>query len=314
MKKLFKILLVTLASILALIVVFLLSIYFINIICKNIEQDKIETYGQLVPVDGKNMNVLIQGDGEETVVLLPGYGTASPVIDFMPLVNELSPYYKVVVIEPFGYGLSDDTEKERSIDNIMDEIHDALQQLNIDKYTIMGHSIAGIYALPYVKQYEDEVVAFVGIDSSVPTQDDNEELPVKLYQQLNNSGFFRLLMKLNPDMVLTPNADTKTKEQVKMLTLKNFMNASQVSETENMISNFKSTEHLNFPKTLPVIFYLAEQSVEESSTWKPKHEELISHSDHGELLILEGEHYLHHTKSKEIVERFRNFMTTIQEN
>ena len=42
---------------------------------------------------------------------------------------ELSPFYKVVVVEPFGYGLSDETEKERTTENIVNEIHEALQSL-----------------------------------------------------------------------------------------------------------------------------------------------------------------------------------------
>ncbi|MET4563520.1 pimeloyl-ACP methyl ester carboxylesterase [Lysinibacillus parviboronicapiens] len=67
------------------------------------------------------MNVLIQGQGEETVVLLPGLGTGTPALDFKPLVEELSPFYRVVVMEPFGYGLSDITEKERSTAHICDD-------------------------------------------------------------------------------------------------------------------------------------------------------------------------------------------------
>jgi len=133
------------------------------------EQEKIETYGQSVRVDGKNMNVFIQGEGEEIVVLLPGYGTAAPGIDFQPLVDELSPFYKVVVVEPFGYGLSDLTEKERSSENIVSEVHEALQQLHIERYILMGHSISGLYGLNYVNKYPNEVSAFVGLDSSVPT-------------------------------------------------------------------------------------------------------------------------------------------------
>jgi 2-hydroxy-6-oxonona-2,4-dienedioate hydrolase len=66
---------------------------------------RIVPYGQHLSVDGKNMNVLIQGEGEETIVLLPGYGTATPALDFKLLIDELSPYYKVVAVEPFGYGL-----------------------------------------------------------------------------------------------------------------------------------------------------------------------------------------------------------------
>lgn len=33
----------------------------------------------------------------------------------------------------------------------------------------MGHSILGVYGLEYVNHYENEVSAFVGIDSSVPS-------------------------------------------------------------------------------------------------------------------------------------------------
>ncbi len=54
-----------------------------------------QSYGQHVSVDGKQMNVSIQGQGEETVVILSGFGTAAPALDFKPLIAELSPYYKV---------------------------------------------------------------------------------------------------------------------------------------------------------------------------------------------------------------------------
>ena len=74
-----------------------------------------------------------------------------------------------MVIEPFGYGLSALTEKERSTENIVSEIHEALQRLQIERYILMGHSISGLYGLDYVNKYPNEVSAFVGLDSSVPT-------------------------------------------------------------------------------------------------------------------------------------------------
>ena len=49
-------------------------------------------------------------------------------------------------------------------------MHTALQQLGADRYTLMGHSIAGIYALQYSTVFAEELIAFVGIDSSVPGQ------------------------------------------------------------------------------------------------------------------------------------------------
>ncbi|MGQ7866467.1 alpha/beta fold hydrolase [Bacillus sp. WC2502] len=308
MKKILRIMLISIGTIITVMVVFLATVYFVNLISNEREKGKIEAYGQKVLVDGKQMNVLIQGDGKETIVLLPGYGTASPVLDFKPLVDELSPYYRVVVIEPFGYGLSDDTDKARTSQNIVDEIHECLQKLNINEYTLMGHSIFGIYGLEYVNQYEKEVKAFVGIDNSVPKQE-TDELPVFSLQLLNQSGLYRLLLKVNPDQLVMPKVDDQTKDQIKMLTFRNFMDESQASEAENFRNNFKNAQRLHFPKKLPVVFYLADQTEKETPNWKPMHEELLKNVDHGKVVTFKGGHYLHHTKSKEIADDFREFLS-----
>ena len=309
MKKILRIMLISICTLITVMVVFLATVYFVNLISNEREKGKIEDYGQKVLVDGKQMNVLIQGDGKETIVLLPGYGTASPVLDFMPLVNELSPYYRVVVIEPFGYGLSDDTDKGRTSQNIVDEIHECLQKLNIKKYTLMGHSIFGIYGLEYVNQYEKEVKAFVGIDNSVPKQEDSDELPVSSLQLLHQSGFYRLIVKMNPDQLVMPNVDDQTKDQIKMLTFRNFLDKSQASEAENFRNNFNNAQRLHFPKNLPVVFYLANETEEETPSWKPMHEDLLKNVEHGKVVTFKGGHYLHHTKSKEIAADFREFLS-----
>ncbi|MNO34126.1 2-hydroxy-6-oxononadienedioate/2-hydroxy-6-oxononatrienedioate hydrolase [compost metagenome] len=311
MKKALFLLLKAVVVIIVLIVVFLAAVFTVNVVCNQLEKGKIESYGQLVPVDGKNMNVMIQGQGEETVVLLPGFGTAAPGIDFKPLVDELSPFYKVVVIEPFGYGLSDITEKERTVDNIVSELHEALQQLKIDRYILMGHSISGIYGLDYVNKYKNEVSAFVGIDSSVPAQGGGEELPTAAIKSLKQSGFFRLLVKIDPTQILSPNVDDKTKEQNRMITLKNMMNPNIINEAEHFTSNFKATETLDFPKDLPVIFFLVKDNSDVEG-WEALHEDQIKDSLHGKMMILDGDHYLHHTRSKEIVQNFRSFMSEIK--
>ncbi|MEK5325979.1 alpha/beta fold hydrolase [Aeribacillus sp. FSL M8-0254] len=68
------------------------------------------------------MHVYTKGDGENTIVLLSGLGTAAPVLDFEPLVNELAKNHKVVVVESFRYGWSNVTNKERTVENIVEEI------------------------------------------------------------------------------------------------------------------------------------------------------------------------------------------------
>lgn len=149
-----------LGGIVAALVLLIGITYVVNVISNGSDKKKIETYGQYVNVEGKKMNVSIQGSGEQTIVLLPGQGTPSPVLDFKPLIDELSPSYKVVAIEPFGYGLSDETDKERTTENIISEIHEAVQQLGLKRYILMGHSITGLYAVSYVNAYPNEVEAF----------------------------------------------------------------------------------------------------------------------------------------------------------
>ncbi|MDQ0088552.1 pimeloyl-ACP methyl ester carboxylesterase [Paenibacillus anaericanus] len=312
-KKVRSILLKIIGAILLAIVIFLGIVYTVNVISNHSEQKRLESYGQHVAVDGKNMNVLIQGRGEETVVLLPGLGTAAPALDFKPLIEELSPFYKVVVVEPFGYGLSDLTEKERTTENIVSEIHDALQGLNIERYILMGHSISGIYGLDYVNKYENEVSAFVGLDSSVPTISERkiESSEIDTVKLLKKSGLSRLVMKLGTDPLATLPYDDKTKEQMRILMHKNMYNPNLLNEVEHMYSNFKAAESMTFPKNLPVIFFIqANHPV--TDRWVPEHEAQVKNSVHGKVMRFEADHYIHRTKAQEIVENFRAFMKEIK--
>ncbi|GGD62831.1 alpha/beta hydrolase [Paenibacillus nasutitermitis] len=312
-KKVRNILLKIIGAIVIAIVLFLGIVYITNVISSNSEAKRIESYGQLVPVDGNNMNVLIQGKGEETVVLLPGYGTAAPALDFKPLIEELSPFYKVVMVEPFGYGLSDGTEKERSTANIVSEIHEALQSLSIDRYILMGHSIAGIYGLDYVNKYENEVSAFVGIDSSVPTQGGMDvKFPIKTFKLLKKSGFGRLMFKFGENPYAGLPYDNETKEQIRLLSLKNMYESTTLNEMEHIYPNFVAARNLKFQKNLPLLFFIQSNNTGVKD-WIPLHEEQVKDSVHGKVITLDGDHYLHHTKSKEIVKDLREFMNEIKE-
>ncbi|MGO4791141.1 alpha/beta fold hydrolase [Paenibacillus sp. 2KB_20] len=312
-RKVLNILLKVLGAIGIAILLFVAAVYTVNKISSHSEQKRLEPYGQHVSVDGNQMNVTIQGKGEETVVILPGFGTASPALDFKPLISELSPYYKVVVVEPFGYGLSDQTEKERCTANIVSEIHEALQSLHIDRYILMGHSISGIYSLDYVNKYPNEVRAFVGLDSSVPALseqkiDSSETQPIKWFRNL---GFARLQLKLSADPYDGLPYDEQTKEQLNILIRKNMYNTTQLNEAESMYSNFKAAEQLMFPLNLPVLFFV-QANHPGTDQWIPEHEKLIKDSAHGEMVLLEANHYLYRSHAKEIAEKFRDFMGGIQ--
>ncbi|MCM3781423.1 alpha/beta hydrolase [Neobacillus mesonae] len=295
-------------GIVGVLVLFMGIVFVVNAISNGIEKKKIESYGQYVNVDGKKMNVLIQGSGEQTVVLLPGQGTPTPALDFKLLIDEMSPDNKVVVIEPFGYGLSDETEKERTTENIVSEVHEALQQLGIDRYILMGHSIAGLYGVSYVNTYPDEVLAFVGIDSSVPNQPGMDaSLPLKSMQFLQESGLMRLLKKVSGDPYESLAFDEHTKEQMRLISNQVTSNPTMMDELRRLASNFKNGEQLTFPYDLPLLLFVQSNN-EYNEQWIPLHEEQVKQSAQGKMIPLEGSHYLHHTKFKEIAEEFKDYM------
>ncbi|MEC0244275.1 alpha/beta hydrolase [Paenibacillus chitinolyticus] len=312
MGKPLRVILKTLGVIAIVIVLFLAIVFIVDKVAGKSEQGKIKPYGQFVTVDGKKMNVLIQGKGQETVVLLPGYGTAAPALDFKLLIDELSPYYKVVAIEPFGYGLSDETEKERTTENMVNEFHETLQQLHITRYTLMGHSIAGLYGVEYVNKYPDEVKAFVGIDSSVPTQPGMDvKFPLTMFKFLKQSGLQRFLVNVGSDPYASLLFDDKTKEQMKMIMNKNANNNTILNEMKNISSNFKGAQNLTFPKNLPLLLFVQANNTDVEG-WIPLHEGQIKDSVHGKVITMDGSHYLHHTKFKEIAESVREFKEAIK--
>lgn len=308
MKKFLRITLTTIASLLGIVVVALITTSAINAIASNSEAASLEPYGELVAVDGKQMSVSITGSGDETVVLLPGFGTAAPALDFLPLIDALAPHYRVIAVEPFGYGLSDETDSPRTSANIAAEIHSALQSLGVDQYILMGHSIAGIYGLEYVDRYRDEVTAFVGIDSSVPTQPGMDaEFDTASMQALKALGLTRILTELAGDPYVGLPYDAETKEQMKILSFRNSFSDTYVDEMQRIGANFDAAKQLAFPKDLPLLLF-AQADNPEIESWVPLHEEQAAASDRSELVLLEAGHYLHHTESKQIAAKVEEFL------
>lgn len=277
----------------------------VNAVSTETEKDRIETYGRTVSVDGRSMNVVVSGEGDQDVVLLPGFGTASPALDFEPLVAELAQDHRVIVVEPFGYGLSDGTERARTTDNIVDEIHEALQVLEVDRYVVMGHSIAGLYAIEYANRYADEVTAFVGIDSSVLGQPNMDTVfPTGLLGAAKNLGLIRLVAHASGDGLDGLDYDDDAREQMSLLSNRNSLTPTYLDEMNRIRTNFADAAGTGFPVALPVLLFVVADNAG-NPDWLDLHESQAAEVDDGTVIPLDGEHYLHHTHAPEIADDFR---------
>ena len=309
MKKPLKVALIVVGSLLAIPVLGLGTTSIVNVVASNAEMADLKPYGQLVSVDGKNMNVVIRGDGTETVVLLPGFATAAPALDFEPLITRLEEDYRVIAVEPFGYGLSDVVGTPRTTENIVAEVHAALAALDVDRYVLMGHSIAGIYALDYIESFPDEVSGFVGIDSSVPGQPETDEvLPIADLKAMKDLGLMRLLESGSPGEYdgLSDYGD-EARKQLLALTNRNAYNADIASEATHIPVNFADATDRTFPADLPVLLFVLDDPADQG--WVQLHADQVAALSNAEMMLLTGQHYLHRTQSKAIADTFTAFMS-----
>lgn len=266
------------------------------------DQD-IESYGQLVDVKGKKMNVLDVGEGKETIVWTPGYGDIAPGLSYTKMLEELTPHYRVLVVEPFGYGLSDVIDEPRTIENITEEIHEAVQQIEgVDKYILMAHSISGVYAMKYVDSYHDELTGFIGLDTSTPS----------MYDGMNVSNE----QPAPDDVPLIPEVSDEVNEQYRKIAKKVNANKNVVDEAARMNENLDESKKYSFPANLPVAFFLATESIEsqemypigKNTDWVKMHTDLTKDSNYTKVYEIDGTHQLYLDKYKEITEQLNEFL------
>lgn len=315
LKKVIKILLCILLGIICLVIVAFLLATIIN---KNITKKNVAKYegfyGEYYETANGRINYSIIGEGEETIVILPGLGSVSPYYEFTEVIDYLDDNYKVIVVEPLGYGLSDETKVDRTADNVCAEIHEVLSGIGEEKYYIMGHSIAGLYSLNYCNLYEEEVLGFIGIDASLPAQI-NDDDPSKQYAVTKlmrmfmvDSGLYRVVygglvnapdeefdnpaVQGNPVVAFKYLAQ-EDKELYSELYSSKTANNTVTNELKCLRKNCEEKMGYTFPDTIPVLYVLAQDTVDSDPNWAPHHQDLAQNNDKSEVIIMEGSHYLH---------------------
>lgn len=288
---------------------------------------------KFVTVDNKEMHIVLYGDldqngvvfadqSKETLVMLPALAVPSPHIYFKPLAEELDTEYNVVIIEPFGYGLSDTTETVRTVENINREVYDALEVLGIDTCTLLVHSISGVYGLNFLYAYPEKVNAFIAIDNTVYDEELSEALAMEQeymlqvaeeFDQLRNTfdGIeeFEAAIASDPqkygaelpDVIGYTYSESDVEEYYEAYA--NSSNQTIQNEILNMDENLESIKEVRFPNVLPVLTLISSENVQAMPAWETAHQEQLDfNSGNHELHIIEGNHYIWYTNINGVVQ------------
>jgi hypothetical protein len=153
-----------------------------------------------------------------------------------------------------------------------------------------------------------KILAIVGIDASVPGQINGlsgQGKPLK--RLLATSGLLRIALSLVPSLA-EPDGDVFTpqeRKQIRLMTNWNWANSALLDEANQGARNFALVQYMRYPHDLPVLQFVKKSGSQ--PRWKELHEQQLANLAHGELVELDGGHYLHWTKSRDIAERIRKF-------
>ncbi|OUM62809.1 hypothetical protein PIROE2DRAFT_61640 [Piromyces sp. E2] len=258
------------------------------------------------------MSVGIMGDNTKTpLIILPGFGSASPVLEFKPLAEKLSDQFQIFIIEPFGYGVSDgNPEDKRILFNVVNELHHITsEKLHLNRYYLMAHSLGGLYSLYWANAYPDEILGFIGIDISVAGMDDTDDSDnylsigkeakygTILLSIFDILGITRLVSYFIPEFIYLIDENYEyTKEErkiIRALTLCHKNNKTLWKEGEAIDDNLKELNGLTFPKDLPILLFLASDNVNANPAWYTLHSNIMYNTDKNKIIVLSGNHYLH---------------------
>lgn len=287
-------------SIIIILVVLLLLIYINHRIQLKKESALRSPLGQIVEVDGHNMSVYIEGEGETTLVFMSGGGTCCPILDFKSLYSLLSDNYKVAVVEKFGYGFSDIVDVSRDIDSILENTRAALEAAGLNApYVLCPHSMSGLEALYWAQKYPHEVSAIIGLDMAVPQYYDSMSINIPMMCVASwaaNIGVTRLIPGIaESDAIKYGTLSDSEKEIYRAVFYSRTATVTMINECDSVKENAKLVESMGVPQ-LPMLLFISNGSGGtgfDEETWRKIPIEYISQVQNGKYIELDCPHYIH---------------------
>ena len=198
------------------IVVLLGSAYqFISV---KIDNAQFSPIGKLVDIGGYKLHLYETGLASGPTIVLD-MGMGGNLLYWSLVQPKISKFAHVVSYDRAGLGWSEPSPKERTSENIVEELHALLHNANVPgPYILVGHSFAGINARVFANKYPDEVAGVILVDSSHENQ--LEKLPKKkdplstllrykpghfLLVEFANIGFTRIYNHITYDHKLPDN-------------------------------------------------------------------------------------------------------------
>ena len=310
-KKLFKILLIII------IAITLLSSISSHIKTKNIQTviDKYINHNIIyVNSDSKGEHkiaVYSVGEGPRTVVMT---GMLMPTLSYKNMAKYLSEAgYRIIAIDFPGTGFSPDTDSPRTIENLVDELHTVLLNLNInDQFILYSNCESGPVVQMYSSKYPQQIKAVIAMDPLVSEEFFNSLKANKMNKKewlRQQKRWSQESYMLHKTAVLLGFADWTFE------IYKNLFQQGWTDDERNIICEYykrtyysknycqmninhydymEKTQNSSYPDNIPVLFLLGHDTIEYKyfyGDWETYHNKQLTSSPLSQTIIINGDYY-----------------------
>ncbi len=138
-------------------------------------------------INNREMHYLDQGSG---FPLLLGHSFLWDSRVWAPQLELLSQHFRCIVPDLWSHGQSQPvSEGDLSIDQLADDHHQLMQQLGIDRYSVLGMSTGGLWGARLALKYPDEVASLTLIASYLGSEiAENREDYFELFNVVEQLG------------------------------------------------------------------------------------------------------------------------------
>lgn len=222
----------------------------------------------------EKIHVYSYGAGSVTIVFLSGSGVLFPQLEYKTFQEALAETYRVVGIEKPGYGYSDISAKDRTVDVTVSEYRCVLRELGITEPVVLAaHSMGFLEALYWGQRYPSEILGILGVDPATPQcyQDFDLENAVTGLRELSGNVELRkntadayISQLLQENLILPEEA-----ERYGLLAAQNLANQNWISEAVNIVDTLTQIEAEDPFLQLPMLFFISngEGTTVEKDSW-----------------------------------------------
>lgn len=268
----------------------------------NLESRTYLPEGQLYSINNHNIHVYGAGKGKFTIVFLAGSGTPAAFTDFYVLQRELQPYARTVSYDHAGFGWSEKTSRPRTIDTVVEELHELLLKAGeAPPYILVGHSLASLEAIRYAQTYPNEVNGMMLLDGGSPEYyAKDSEIKAYLLNRVfaglrvtgvvRALGAFGVLLPFTGEDLRNQSLPSNMKSMDAALYYAHIGDSSNLNAIRHMNENARSVMEEGYLTDIP-LYILSSDS---GADWEDAQKQLLrwSNRSHQETLP-HAKHYIH---------------------